>query len=160
MSKQIFTNLIYKGIPNEDKKLPFWFETAIVLDKEILKEQPSYATVLGGFSKKFKEGLERDDILAKGEGKLEKMPRLTKLKNHINKYKIPNFKDSPLNYINSHEIVFGKKILLKKYCVCIIIHKNDYNKKKIEKLSGELEIPVKYYDGNLGLDRFIDLINS
>ncbi len=157
---QIFSNLIFKGIRDEENQSPYWFESAIILDLKILKEQPFYATVLGGFCLKFKEGLERDDNIISGEGNLDKIPRLTKLKNHINKFKIPKFEDAPINFRYSHEILFGKKISLKKYCICVVIHKNDYHRKKIEKICNKLEIPIKYFDGKPGLDRFIDLINS
>lgn len=114
---------------------------------------------MGRFSINFKEGLDRPDNVISSNGKVDKMPRLTKLKNHINKYRIPTMEDSPINFIYSHEIMFGKKISLKKYCICIVIHKNDYYKKKIEELCNKNKIKLIYYDGKVGLDKFIDLIH-
>jgi len=67
----------------------------------------------------------KNNILSKN-GKLEKIPNLKKLKNEINKQneKIDKIHMKEINFLYSHEIMFNKKILLNKYCHCIIIHKN------------------------------------
>jgi hypothetical protein len=156
--KQIFTQLVYKDIPYESNQNPFWFDAGIVLKKEILKDFPFYATKIGGYSNKFKDGLNKENSIIYGLGKLSRYPNLKKLKEVINNHKIPNFETLPINFTHSHEILFGRKIPIKKYCECIIIYKNDkFDYNKIKKICDKLNIPLKILDKN-GINNFVDLI--
>lgn len=42
--KQIFTNLMFKGISNQATQVPFWYQACVLLDKKILIDQPFYST--------------------------------------------------------------------------------------------------------------------
>ena len=131
---QIFTQLIYRNIPNEKIQRPHWGNYVIVLDKKILKDYPFYSCEIGGFYDKFNNAFlsEDDKIFVKSKGNLKRMPNLTKLKNIINNYLI--YWVNSFAFMHSHEILFNKNIPLKKYCVCIIY-------------SGEMEeIPQKIID--------------
>ena len=80
-SNQIFTQLVYKDIPNQSNQIVHWGTCAIVLDKQLLKDYPFYATRIGGFSDKFENGKTNEETIIYGDGNLTKMPILTKLKN-------------------------------------------------------------------------------
>ena len=41
---QIFTQLLYRNLPNENIQIPHWWDCALILDKKILKDYPFYAT--------------------------------------------------------------------------------------------------------------------
>ena len=99
------------------------------------------------------------------------MPILTKLKTYINKYM--KSRDDNVSFIHSHEILFNKKINIKKYCLGIIIYAHSpeiskiYNKeyKNIEKLANKYGLFVKYEIpknkmASYGLNNFIDLIEE
>ena len=163
--KQIFSQLIYKDIPNEKIERPLWFNCAIVLDKQILKDYPFYATHIGGFTDKFENGKTNKETFIYGEGNLSRIPNLTKLKNEINKrLNIKNvFKG--LNFIHSHEILFNKKIPLDTYCKCIIVFGASLSlkdKKTMIELANKINIPLKIYVDKKkqynGLNNFIDII--
>jgi hypothetical protein len=83
------------------------------------------------------------------------MPNLKKLKNSIEK----SMNNSPLGFIYSHEILFNKKISLKKYGKLIIFHGNKKMYKIISTLASEIKIPItnKYA---LTLNKFIDIIDN
>ena len=90
---QIFTQLLYRNLPNENIQIPYWFDCAIILDKKILKDYPFYATITGGFLNNFNDAFiinPKQNIYAKGKGNLQRMPNLKNLKNNIentmNKY--------------------------------------------------------------------------
>ena len=55
-SNQIFTQLIYRDIPEQHDQRPHWWSCAIVLDKKILKDYPFYATYVGLFKDNFDNG--------------------------------------------------------------------------------------------------------
>jgi hypothetical protein len=87
------------------------------------------------------------------------MPNLKKLKNHINNYMKENE-----HFIYTHEILFNKKIPLKKYCLCIIYTGNHISDNIIN-LSNKLKIPIKQFHNvdkffYPGMNKFIDLIES
>ena len=127
---QIFTQLIFADITNEAQQQPFWFQCAILLDKQILKDLPFYATQIGGFQKKFSDGMTSKNLLARGDGNLTRMPNLAKLRNHINNYKlISNIAQS---FIHSHELMFGQDIPLAKYCKGIAIYRDNTEIKNIK----------------------------
>ena len=171
-SNQIFTQLVYKDIPNQADVVPHWWNCAIVLDKKILKDLPFYATRIGGFSDKFENGKTNEEIIIYGDGNLTKMPILTKLKNVINKRLEANthyFKSHKFMY--SHEILFNQKIPLDKYCITILMrwNKTYYGSKlvdKLIKLSKEKNISIKFRDDKLRgknekpINNFIDSIES
>ena len=173
LPKQIFTQLIYKDIPNQEKESPHWWNSAIVLDKSILKDYPFYATYVGGFSDKFENGMKSDNVIIYGEGNLSRMPNLTKLKNKINK-SMEQLKhgDNMISstFIHTNEILFNRKIPLDKYCIKIIMYKykdNKYTKEmtKISELAKEKNINLKFIDISLidkkkPLDYFINSIES
>ena len=169
-SNQIFTQLVYKDIPNQADVIPHWWDCAIVLDKKILKDLPFYATRIGGFSDKFENGKTNEETIIYGDGNLTRMPILTKLKNVINKImKRDNLYGD--EFIHSHEILFNQKIPLDKYCITIIMrwNKTFYDPKLIDKLiklSKEKNISIKFRDDKLRgknekpIDNFIDSIES
>ena len=171
-SNQIFTQLVYKDIPNQADVVPHWWNCAIVLDKKILKDLPFYATPIGGFSDKFENGKTNEETIIYGDGNLAKMPILTKLKNVINKRLEANthhFKS--LKFMYSHEILFNQKIPLDKYCIKIMLigKKNQFDSKIIDKilnLAKEKNISIKFRDYKLRgknekpIDNFIDSIES
>ena len=144
---------------------------AIVLDKKILKDYPFYATYVGGFTDKFENGktINNEETIIYGEGNLSRMPNLTKLKNIINKRVKTNALDS-VGFMHSNEILFNKKILLDKYCKCIIIYGTylkEKEKQNIIELANNTNIPLKFYDikrenkfKGFGLNNFIDIVES
>jgi len=165
-TKQIFTQLVYYDIPEQNQTIPHWWSCAIVLDKQILKDYPFYANNVGGFKNNFDNGLINNDtnpkydstIFIRGKGKLNKIPSLTKLKKHISNYmtkKAPAiFNKEKFQY--SHEILFNKKIPLDKYCKKIMIlgKKNQYKDEQtlidsIVNLAEERNIPLKFRDYKL-----------
>ena len=169
-SHQIFTQLVYKDIPNQSNQTVHWGTCAIVLDKQLLKDYPFYATRIGGFSDKFENGKTNEDTIIYGDGNLTKMPNLTKLKNSINKNLINNSVGG-VTFMHSHEILFNQNIPLNKYCNVIMMKrkKKEYEPKLIEKLlklSKETNIPLKFRDYKLigknekPIDNFIDSIES
>jgi hypothetical protein len=163
--KQIFTQLIYKDLPNEKIERPLWFNCAIVLDKKILKDYPFYATSVGGFTDKFENGKTNEETFVYGDGNLSIMPNLIKLKNAISKrLHIKNvFKG--INFIYSHEILFNRKIPLDTYCKCIIVFGGSLSQKdreNMKELANKINIPLKIYIDKKrqfnGLNNFIDMI--
>ena len=169
-SNQIFTQLVYKDIPNQSNQIVHWGTCAIVLDKQLLKDYPFYATRIGGFSDKFENGKTNEETIIYGDGNLTKMPNLTKLKNVINKrMKRDNLYGD--EFIHSHEILFNQKIPLDKYCIKIMLigKKNQFDSKIIDKilnLAKEKNISIKFRDYKLRgknekpIDNFIDSIES
>ena len=163
---QIFTQLLYRNLPYENIQFPHWFNCCIVLDKKILKDYPFYATHIGGFYTNFSDAFSKDaeNIFVKSHGNLKKMPNLKKLKIHIQKRME---RDDTTEFMHSHEILFDKKISLKKYCKCILYR--DDTKDKIPKnlitLAEKLKIQIKHYGNKnkfigYGLNNFIDLIEK
>ena len=172
-SNQIFTQLIYRNIPNEKKQKPHWWNCVIVLDKKILKDYPFYATRVGGFTNKFENGKTSEHTIIYGEGNLDRMPNLTKLKNIINKVCETDSFDS-VTFTHSNEILFNKQIPLNTYCKCIIMYDEPYLKDKKEgqkqkqniiELANNANIPIKVYNLKKknyleGLNNFIDIIEN
>jgi len=165
-AKQIFSQLIYKDIPNEKEQKPNWGMCAIILDKKLLKDYPFYATGIGEFSDKFENGKTSEKTIISGDGNLPKMPSLTKLKTAIAKRMDWNMS---IAFMHSHEILFNKKIPLDTYCKCIICgpYLTPKEKKTIMELSNKLDIPVKFYEKNkqnefigLGINNLIDIIEK
>ena len=171
-SNQIFTQLVYKDIPNQSNVIPHWWKCAIVLDKNILKDLPFYATRIGGFSDKFENGKTNEETIIYGDGNLTKMPNLTKLKNVINKrLEANNHHFTSVKFMYSHEILFNQKIPLDKYYIKIMLigKKNQFDSKIIDKilnLAKEKNISIKFRDYKLRgknekpIDNFIDSIES
>lgn len=169
-SNQIFTQLVYKNIPNQANQIPHWWNCAIVLDKQLLKEYPFYATRIGGFSNTFENGKTNEDTIIYGNGNLTTMPKLTKLKNVINKYLINN-RIGNSGFMHSHEILFNQTIPLDKYCIKLMLigKKHHYDSKMIDKLidlAKAKNIPLKFRDYKLRgnnekpINNFIDSIES
>jgi hypothetical protein len=174
-SGQIFTQLIFYDLPNESIQQPCWGAYSIVLNTEILKDLPFYATNIGGFlnnfqdafSDKCKDTYKQNEIIIKSPGYLSKIPNLRKLKNFIKKRMIHLSTDETA-FIHSHEILFGQKIYLKDYCKCIVIRedesKEDYI--QIKMLCDKLDIPLvvrelrkdKIYRYYTGLNNLLDYI--
>lgn len=46
---QIFTQFLYKDLPNESIQIPHFHKYCLILDKKILKDYPFYATYIDGF---------------------------------------------------------------------------------------------------------------
>ena len=153
--KQIFTQLIYKNIPNESTQIPYWFKCAIILDKKLFKDFPFYACNIGAFSETFREGINKTTNIVKGNGNLIRIPSLSKLKKHINEtMDHPNILAT--HFMHSHEILFGKKISIAKYCKCIVIagEKNI----KLEKICNKLGLPFKYRNFDVGINNLLNLM--
>jgi len=155
---QIFTQLLYRNLPNENIQIPHWWDCAIILDKKILKDYPFYATITGGFLNNFNDAFlnnAKKNIYAKGKGNLLRIPNLKNLKNNIENAMNKNILKSA-QFMHSHEILFNKKISLKKYCKLIVYSIPCEN---IVKLADKLKIPVitRVKDG---LNNFIDLIEN
>jgi len=164
---QIFTQLLYRGLPNQKYQIPYWFNCCIVLDKQILKDYPFYATHIGGFYKNFLDAFSKDAkyILAKSKGKLDKAPDLKILKEHIRKKMKSDFASSA-TFMHSNEILFNKRISLKKYCKYILYSRSrkkgiypEIIPKNLLLLASKLNIPIKYYN-SLGLNNLIDFIEK
>ena len=146
-SNQIFTQLVYKDIPNQKEQIQHWFSCAIILDKNILKDYPFYATDIGGFKDKFENGMNENAIIY-GDGNLTKMPNLTKLKNKINKKMKENKFLGNVEFMHTHEILFNRKIPLDKYCIKILLKICKHSKiiDKIIKLGKETNITIQIID--------------
>ena len=164
---QIFTQLVYKDIPNQKEQIQHWFSCAIILDKTILKDYPFYATNIGGFRDKFENGINDEKSIIHGNGNLSVMPNLTKLKNKINKQMKENKFLGSVEYMHTHEILFNNKIPLDKYCIKIIIKICKHSKiiDKIIKLGKEANITIqiidyKTIDKNEPLNSFINSIEN
>lgn len=56
---QIFTQLLYRDIPNQNGQISFWFDCCFVLDKQILMDYPFYATGIGEFNAKFSDAFKK-----------------------------------------------------------------------------------------------------
>ena len=124
-----------------------------------MKDYPFYATITGGFLNNFSDAFlknPKQNIYAKGKGNLQRMPNLKNLKNNIENNMNKNIILKNLQFMHSHEILFNKKISLKKYCILIVCSKLCDN---IIKLANKLKIPVitRVKDG---LNNFIDLIEN
>jgi hypothetical protein len=154
---QIFSQLVYKNIPNQRFQTAHWLSCCIVLDKKILRDYPFYATGLSGYYQHFKEAFqnkENKDIYQVSLGKRKRIPSLTRLKKEINKYTRRRSFDNT-SFIHSHEILFGQKIYLKDYCKCITylsfpisVHDEESKKyyseiKKLQKACLRRNIPLK-----------------
>ena len=72
-TKQIFTQLIYKDIPNHEKYNPGWGNVWFVLSKQLLKDYPFYATRIGGFLDNFDDAF--DDKIKDSEDIIIKSPK-------------------------------------------------------------------------------------
>ena len=160
-SNFIFTQLVYRNIPNEQSHIPFYGAYALVLDKKILKDLPFYAGHIACFESIKQDGsYNTDDIYLHKKGKLKRMPRLNPLKNKIEDYAKENI------FLYSHEILFTKNISLKKYCIAILFKGELKNiPPKIINKANELKIPIKIYTINnkgsfLGINRCIDVIED
>lgn len=177
-TNQIFTQLIYKGIPNQEYFIPHWGSIAFVLSKELLKDYPFYATRIGGFLNNFedafnvKEVENKEDIIVKSpKGGLSRMPNLSKLRKHINDYCKNGYQImDKLTFMHSNEILFNRDISLDKYCVAVIANPWITSKEasELEKICETLEIPFTIYNKDVartikrkafGIDKFVDLID-
>ena len=58
---QIFTQLLYRDLPNEIIQVPHFHKYCLILDKKILKDYPFYATYIGGFYNIFNDAFTKDD---------------------------------------------------------------------------------------------------
>jgi hypothetical protein len=156
---QIFTQLLYRNLPNENIQIPHWLDCALILDKKILKDYPFYATNIGGFLNNFNDAFlnnPKKNIYAKGKGNLLRMPNLKNLKNNIENIMNKNIILKSVQFMHSHEILFNKKISIKKYCKLIVCSIPCDN---IVRVANKLKIPV-ITSVKVGLNNFIDLIEN
>ena len=166
-SNQIFTQLLYRDLPNEENNIPHFGSCCFILDKNILRDFPFYGTHTLGFLDKFNNAFSKDEVskknLVKGYGNLKKRPNLKKLKNNIESIMNENTFDF-ISFMNSHEILFNKKIPLKKYCKYILYGStSSYDIPcNILNLCNKLNISIKSYiiEKPYGLNNFIDLIEK
>jgi len=163
--KQIFTQIIYRDLPNQEYQIPHWFSCAMVLDKKILKDYAFYATRMGSFYNKFNDAFKENsnNIFVKSKGKMKKFPNLKNLKKFIDE-RLKDNKLGKVEFIHSHEILLNKKIYLKKYCKCIIVNNPNLINENLILLANKLNIPIKKYSVNTfnpyGLNNFINLIEE
>jgi len=175
-TKQIFTQLIYKDIPNQEKYNPGWGAIWFVLSKQLLKDFPFYATEIGGFLDNFDDAFDdkikdSEDIIIKSpKGGLSRMPSITKLRNFIDGYCKTNVDLDKITYMHSHEILFNRDIPLEKYCIAVIA--NSYTDEKenneLKKLCSMLNIPYHRMEKAerkdkfkpYGLDKFVELVDK
>ena len=156
--KQIFTQLVYKGIPNEQSQRPFWIgQSCLVFKPEVLRELAFYATDVGGFSTRFRDGLSDPNRLASGSGKLDRMPNLVKLKNKIGERSQLKSLQS-LAYTHSHEILFGRRIYLNRFCECVVVQDGIHGLNEVKEWCDKRKIPLRVFDGDTGIDKFVDAI--
>lgn len=151
---QIFTQLIFADITNEERQQPFWFQCAILLDKQILKDLPFYATQIGGFHQKFSNGMASNNLLACGDGNLTRIPNLTKLRNHINAYKLES--NISQSFTHSHELMFGQDIPLAKYCKGIAIYRDNKELKNIRLLCNKIGLPLIILKKKKGINQLLE----
>jgi hypothetical protein len=173
--KQIFMQLIYRDIRNQENLLPFWFEYCFVFSPEILKIYPFYANHIGEFSKTFEEGMmkKEPEKYACGHGNLKIMPKLSNLKEEIDDY-MKKFNLDNITFMYSHEILFGNDIPLQ-HCLGIVVRtpfpdklKNDKDYKKLMKLTKECNLFLTMFPYSTreelgllnGLNDFIDIVEK
>lgn len=151
--KGIFAHLLYPGIPYSNKQNPCWTYVCLILDSNILKDLPFFATRLGGF----------DDLsfkfLAHGKGKLGKMPNLEKLKKFINERITQPSKSRNDLYKSSHEIVITSDIPLKKYLLKIIIY-GFISKNDRESLSNYMAPIIYKPNKEKNIDSILNVLNT
>ena len=163
--KKIPTQLIYYNITNQANMWPYT-NSCIVFDKKLLQD---YA-----FIARARYASDASNIINSGKGKLDKPPKLTKIKSYISQ---DMTKKKPLDahtrFIDSHTINFTKNIPLDIYAkkIMFIGKKGDYKEKQelidsIVKLANTRSIPTKFRDyklrGNLvkPLNNFMNSIEN
>ena len=175
--KQIFTNILLRDLPNQEKQVAYWGDVGIVLDKRILKAKKWYATLISSFLDKFDDAFEDNDetrnlILSKNQkANASRIPSIARLKNIIiNLIKQHSDKNSfgNLAFTHSHELLFGEDISLAEYGICILVQERLFNKilnktqqDKIKELCNDLGIHLIVYKPMIpGINKIIDLINT
>ena len=156
---QIFTQILFTDLPDESQQLPHWWNVGIilskeevfkeprflnVLDKKILKDKKWYATRIGGFIEQFNDAFKSEsnkqqfmqehqdnDIIARNaKPNASRIPSLKKIKEYITS----RMKEQGLGeveFIHSHEVLFGENISLEEYGVAILYSKWAFNNDKI-----------------------------
>ena len=182
--RQIFTQILFKDLPHQEKQLSHWFMCGIILDKRILKDRQWYATAIGGFYERFADAFSKSkshsqlqsgsEIIAKNAtSHAARIPSLASLKKYITKQMQPGILGE-VGFIHSHEILFGEDISLAEYGVCILVRewafRNMISKAEQEVIKAkcqELGMQLVLYGGNsksrywsLGINKTIDLINE
>ena len=169
--EQVFTQLTFRDMPNEEIQLPFFWSReggcCVVLKPEILRDLPFYATGLGRFKQRFRDGLGDPESIIASKGRLQRIPDMSALKEHIIKRVSPKPKRPKvgvlppyMNYTFSHELLFGRRIYLKRYCKCVIIYADLPEKERIQRVCEERGISLKILKQTRGINNFIDLIDS
>jgi hypothetical protein len=160
-TNQLFTQLIYKGIPYESDQVPHWFYACFVLDITLLKDHPFYAIDIGGFGPTFKEGFDGENYITRGRGHYKRMPNLKLLREHINSSAKRKPWLSNAIFMHSHELLFGNNISLKKYCIALVVNPSFPHMKQVNDIAKEMNIKVvtNTLDGHgFGLTRYIEMI--
>ena len=161
--EQVFTQLTFREIPMEQKLYPFFTlgGCCIVLNPDILRELPFYATRFGRFRQRFCDGLTDPESIMVGQGHLDRVPDMTPLKKDI----IRRVDAAPKwvgvdKFATSHEILFGRRIYLERFCKCILVYRRGPETKQIRELCKKRGIPFKILQRIKGIEQFIDLIES
>jgi hypothetical protein len=172
---QIFTNILIRDLPNEERQKAYWFGFGIVLDKKILKDKKWYATKIGGFFEKFTDAFKNNDetqqlVLSRNrKGNASRMPNIARLKNHIINDRMDNTLSlGESGFIHSHEVLFGEDIPLAEYGICILVQEKLFNKilnktqqDKIKQRCNELGMGLIVYKPMIpGINKTIDLIKT
>jgi hypothetical protein len=162
---QIFTQMIYTGMPYESNQKPYWWDDCFILSTNILKDKKFYGNIGLGHCDKFEDCMDDNNTLKtdiKGKGKLKKNPNLTKFKTKLNRHlknKLGPGMDI-IGFMHSHEILFKNKINLKKYCVGLVLYsKKHVNYKEITKIANKLNIKV-FILKEFGINNFMNLIKN
>lgn len=165
-SNQIFTQLIYHGIPYEKDQAPHWFYACFVFDSVLLmKNKPFYATDTGAYYPSFNKGLSEKStkwIWARGKGKHStKLPSLTRLRKYIDtaQERKPWLKNSA--FLHSHEVMWGTDISLRKYCKALVVYPSFKHLRTAETLADKMGIPVVViHKKGFGLNTFLDVVKE
>ena len=156
---QVFTQLVYEDIPYEQKQLPHWYDACFVLSSELLKDKPFYATETGGFHQSFSEGMHARNTIAKGYGKLSRLPRLKSLRELIDTAFVRKPYLKSATFIHSHEVMFGSDISIKKYCVALVLPPSFHPSDQVLSLSHKQGVKV-LTNNKPGLNQFLGKVNT
>jgi len=82
---QIFTQLVYRNLLNENNQITHWCPYCFILDIKILKDYLFYATSIGSFRNTFSYAFIKNAKKIYIKGNLKNIPNLKKLKEKIEK---------------------------------------------------------------------------
>lgn len=144
-SNLIFSQIIYKDIPYEKNQISHYLDSCLILSKKILKDE------------NFKGWIGVGSFDSGRKPEITSMRNIKKFKTKINEYMVKSEKLlGIITFLHSNEIVFKKKIDIKKYCDAIVITKKN---KEIEKLAKNLNIKLIITETQ-GINNLLNKIQS